>query len=169
MLADTETPACRHAPTSSGAQRIVDAAVRAVAAADDLAERERTRTASALARLDELYEPIRQRRDHLDVGLSRIIGLRATMVARLDALSPDTDLEPNGDREPTLCHPGSYDTQDGELEEDADSEPLNANLHLGPVDQSGFAWCGGVSADELEEQCEDEGAEHDGREFEDHD
>ena len=185
MLADAEhPPANTDRPSTTGSERqsAVDAALRAVAAADHLAELERKRVADALARLDDLYEPIRRRRDHLDVGLSRLNGLRSSMVARLDALTPDADLEP------TLCHPGAMGSDALEYLEDeptdsdlswggdyaytnqahlsasvegddnVDNEPsLSAVLMQGPYDQTGARWLGGFTADDRED-------EHDGRE-----
>lgn len=59
---------------------------------------------------------------------------------------------------------GMLDDIDGEpdLEDGGDVEPSLASPELGPRDSQG-RWTAG-NDDDLEEVCEDEGAEHDGRE-----
>lgn len=148
----------------------IQTAQRAEAAGDVFEQLERRRIESALSRLDEIYEPIRRRRDLLNVGLSRINGLRETMVAQLDAITPDADLEPSLSASiPQLRPFGSRDTwvqgADDEREGEHDGrEPDHddeASL-VGTVGSPDRHAVGGTLANlgevDLEDECEDEGA-----------
>lgn len=109
-------------------------AERAMRAADELERLEARRIANALERLQDIYEPIRLRRDRLDAGLTRIDGLRATMIAQLDAIEGDADFEP------VLCHAGALGSDAMEWlehdpadlgEPDADGEPSLCGITFG--------------------------------------
>lgn len=173
MLVTTHRPPAnsdKPLAVQSASTAAASAAARAVAAAERLAELERLRISGALARLDDLYEPIRRRRDYLDGGLARIDGLRATMVAQLDAITADVDLEPSLSASiPQLRPFGSRDTwiqgADDEREGEHDGrEPDHddeASL-VGTVGSPDRHAVGGALANlgevDLEDQCEDEGA-----------
>jgi hypothetical protein len=84
------------------------------------------------------------------------------LVALLDALDPDPDLEPNGDEEPSLGWTGEGRGM-GDGGDDRELDTANDEPSLGWQNTGSQARLR-TSPDDCEEQCEDEGAEHDGRE-----
>jgi hypothetical protein len=85
----------------------------------------------ALGRLGELYDEMATRHALLSSGMARADGLRQTMIAQLDALDGDPDLEPS------LAHPEFSERH---------------NPYIMARRRPG-------ATDDREEQCEDEGAE----------
>ena len=87
----------------------------------------------------------------------------------LDAIEPDPDLEDNADGEPSLGWPipdqrwgnctgdNGGDDREGDT---ADDEPWLGWTEM----EARYGKYSELSCSDLEEQCEDEGAEHDGRE-----
>ena len=102
----------------------------------------RKRLEAALERLQHHHDRFARHSIRAAQALSRIDGLRATMIGQLDLIDGDADLEDGGDAEPSLSFGHGLD-QDTAIR----SEPI-----------------GGARFLDLEEACEDEGAEHDGRE-----
>ena len=142
----------------------------------------RKRLEAALDRLGGLYEQMATRAALLSAGMERVDGLRAGMIEQLDAMDGDADLEPNGDDEPTLCHPGAMgsDHLDGleddrsDLEPDNDDEPslcgeigLPHQGHAVGAGARGIGSLGEITYD-LEAQCEDEGHDSDREKDDDH-
>lgn len=94
-------------------------------------------------------QAVLDRRARLEAGLERLADLREEMIARLDAIDGDCDLEDGGDLEPSIC--GYQGFTDLELDK-ADDEPS-------------LGWPLGMSQLRLDRGASDEReGEHDGRE-----
>jgi hypothetical protein len=93
------------------------------------------------------------------------------LIAFIDMLDPDRDLEDNGDAEPSLGWPIPQEMLGQRLNTDADcrGDFGDDREHDTADDEPSLGWQNEgsqgrlhVSNDDCEEQCEDEGAEHDG-------
>jgi hypothetical protein len=93
------------------------------------------------------------------------------LVELLDQIDPDPDLEDNGDSEPSLGWPIPQENLGHRLNTDADcrGDFGDDREHDMADDEPSLGWQNEgsqgrlkASRDDCEEQCEDEGAEHDG-------
>ena len=104
-----------------------------------------------------------KQRKLVETAIERLIDL-------LDAIEPDPDLEANGDEEPSLGWPipdprWNHSTPDPTGGDDRELDAADDEPWLGWTElEARYGKYSELSCSDLEEQCEDEGAEHDGRE-----
>lgn len=106
---------------------------------------DRARLEAVVERLGSYHDRYASHLRRASAALERIERLRQSAISALDVIDGDPDLEPDGSAEPSLGFQEArhWDSQD-------------AIVRTSPI--------GGPEWTDLEDACEDEGAEHDGRE-----
>lgn len=105
---------------------------------------DRNRLEAAVERLGTYHDRYARHARRAEAAMDRIERLRQSVISALDVIDGDPDFEPAGDDEPSL----------------------SAAIPTMAWEGSQDAWIQGPD-DDREDQCEDEGGQHDGREPED--
>lgn len=108
---------------------------------------DRRRLEATVDRLGDYHDRFARHARRAETAMERIERLRQSAIAALDVIDGDADLEPGGDDEPSLSFTGAMNQHEA--------------IRCEPI--GGLEWL------DLEDACEDEGAEHNGAEPEEHD